>query len=163
MALPWISASHGELFFWCTDTSASWNEAFSTVIFMLEIHVYFCTGTLMYLQVHGTCFHSYILHFLSYHTVGHKLVAMTYGRPICMYVSKYVSACVYQPCPRSLPGQIWITFCLQLWIPNPQHGTVHWLSSSVLQYFNSSVLGMSCLHLLSYVDSLTHLAQNDYA
>lgn len=40
------------------------------------------------LPLHGTCFHSYILHFVSYHTVGHKLVAMTYGRPMCMHVCK---------------------------------------------------------------------------
>jgi len=85
-----------------------------------------------------------------------------------MYVCKYMSTHVcLHVCISHAPGlyldRFWITFCLQLWVPNPQHGTVHGLSSSALQYFNSSLLGMPCLHLLSYVDSLTHLTRTDYA
>jgi hypothetical protein len=68
-----------------------------------------------------------------------------------MYVSKYISAhaCLHV-CTSHVPGlwdRFWITFCLQLCVPNLQH---------------SAVLGMSCLHLLSYVDSLTHLTQTNF-
>lgn len=84
---------HGELIFWCTGASASWTSmsewscqycdiyAWNTCVLL---HMYpYKTGTL---QVHGAYFHSYMLHFLSYHTVGQKLVAMTYRGPTCMYV-----------------------------------------------------------------------------
>jgi len=84
------------------------NEAVNTVIFMFEIHVYFCTYTLILtgtLQIHGVCFHSYTLHFVSYHSVGQKLVAMTYGGSIYMYVCMYVSAhaCLYV-CTSHVPS-----------------------------------------------------------
>ena len=84
-----------------------------------------------------------------------------------MYVCKYISAhaCLHV-CTSHVSSlcldRFWITFCLQLCVPNLQHGTVHWLSSSALQYFNCVVLGMSCLHLLSYVDSLTHLTRINF-
>ena len=133
-------------------------------------YAYFFTCTLILtgtLQIHGVCFHSYTLHFLSYHTVGQKLVAMTYRGSKYMYVCMYMSAhaCLHvhtSHVPSLCLDRFWISFCLQLYIPNLQHGTVHWLSSWALQYFNSAVLGMSCLHLLSYVDSLTHLTQTDF-
>ena len=106
---------HEELIFWCTDTSALWTSmsewscqycniySWNTCVLM---HMYpYMTGTL---HVHGACFQTYVLHFLFYHTVDQKLVAMTYGGPICMYVyvCTCVFACVYQPCPQSLPGQV---------------------------------------------------------
>jgi hypothetical protein len=148
---------HGKLIFWCTDASASWTS-------MPEWSSQYCY---FMLEIHGACFHSYILHFLSYHTVGQKLVAMTYRGSIYLYVCMYMSAHVcLHACTSHVPNlcldRFWISFCLQLYTPNLQHGTVHWLSSSALQYFNSAVLGMSCLHLLSYVDSLTHLTQHDF-
>ena len=117
-------------------------------------------------QVHGACFYSYILHFSCYHTVDQKLVAVTYRGPIFMYVYRYMSAyaCLHV-CTSHVSGlcldRFWITFCLQLCVPILQHGTVQWLSRSALLYFNSALLGMSCLHLLSYVDRLTHLTHTD--
>ena len=117
MALPWISACHGELIFWWSDASASWTSMSEWSCQYCDIYAWntcgllhrypYMTGTL---QVHGTCFHSYILHFLSYHAVRHKLVAMTYGRPICMYVSTclhmYVCMCV----PAMPPVFTWTGF-----------------------------------------------------
>jgi hypothetical protein len=111
----------------------------------------------------------------SFHTSVHIRVCMCmcvyvfmYVRIlVCMYVCKYTSAhaCLHM-CTGHVPilclDRFWINFCLQLCVPNLRHGTVQWLSSSALLYFNSAVLGMSCLHLLSYVDSLTHLTQTDF-
>ena len=87
----------GEFIFWCTDPSTSWTSmsewschycniyAWNTCVLL---HMYpYMTWTL---QVHGACFQSYILHFLSYHTVGQKLVAMIYGG-----TRMYVSTCLH--------------------------------------------------------------------
>lgn len=173
MALPWISAYHGELIFWCKDASASWTSmsewSCQYWYFCLK---YMCTSAQVPLCDWNVAITWHMLSqlYTPFHILPHCWPQTSchdlwkthvYA---CMYVSKYMSAHV---CTSHAPSlcldRFWITFCLQLWVPNPQHGTVHWLSSSALQYFNSSVLGMSFSHLLGYVDSQTHLAETDYA
>jgi hypothetical protein len=80
---------------------------------MLETHVYFCTCTRIRLEQCKYMVHAFTVrysYFLSYHTVGQNLVAMTYGGPVCMYVSTCLHMHVCMCVPAMSPVFAWTGF-----------------------------------------------------